>query len=90
MRSEGRVLLVWLQLVVLRVQTLQCLLSVLGKVWPADGRHCSSEEAWLPLLVGFLPFRSLSPLCLFDLGLEICGDSELLAYYSICDTVPEL
>jgi hypothetical protein len=89
MRSKSGVFLVWRQLVVLRVQTLESFLTVLGKVWSADRRDCPSEESWLPLLLCCLSLRGLLPLLLLDLGLEVCRQSILLAYYGICNTVPE-
>jgi hypothetical protein len=82
--------LVRLQVVVLGMQTFERLLAVLGEVWSANGCHCPGEESWLPLLVGFLSLRGLSPLRLFDLGLEVGGNTKLFAYYSIRDAVPEL
>jgi hypothetical protein len=82
--------LVRLQLVVLGVQTLERLLAVLGEVWPTNRRNCSGEESWLPLLIRLFSLSGLAPLRLFDLGLEIGGDTKLFAHYSICDAVPEL
>ena len=89
MRSECGVLLVRLQFVILGVETFERFLAVLGEIWPPDGRDGPREEPWLPLLVGFLPLGGLSPLCLFDFGLEVGCDSILLAYYCVCDAVPE-
>lgn len=72
MRSKGGVFLVWWQLVVLRVQTLQSFLAVLGEVWSADRCDCSSEESWFPFFLRRLALCRLLPLLLLDLGLEVC------------------
>lgn len=89
-RSKRGVFLVWWQLIVLCVQTLERFLAVLGEVWPTDRCDCAGEKSWLPLFLRRLSLCSLLPLLLFYFCLEVRRQSILLAYYGIRDTVPEL
>lgn len=71
------------------METLERLFTILGQVWPADGRDSSCEESWLPLLICFLAFRSLLPLLLFNLGLQVGSHAVLFAHYGLCHAIPE-
>lgn len=87
---ESTVFLAWWQVKILLMETLEHLFAILGEIWPADRRNGSCEESRLPLLVCFFAFRSLLPLLLFDLGLQIGSQAVLFAYYSVCYAIPEL
>ena len=90
MRSESPVLLVWFQLILLRVQALECCFAVWCEIWSTDRCYGASEESWLPFLIRGFPLRSLLSLLLFNLRLQICRERVLSAYYGIGDAVPEL
>jgi hypothetical protein len=87
--SECPILLAWLELILLRMQSLERCFAVGGKIWPAHGCYGAGEESWFPLLVSSLSLGSLLSLLLLDIRLEVRCMRVLSSDYGLCDFVPE-